>query len=142
MIGWYDWVASLGLTVRVTEFDIVNVDEAMYADYLRDTLIAAYSSAGADGFLMWGFTDDAHWMDSAPLFRHGWVPKPGLAVWEEWVLGQWRSTAAGVTNTTGGWADAAMHHGEYSVRVQCGTAPPKVVRARVAGPATRIAVQV
>ena len=47
-------------------------DEALYADFLRDTLIAAYASSAADGVLMWGFTDDVHWLHSAPLFKKDW----------------------------------------------------------------------
>ena len=59
MLDWYDTIGQIGgpeFTVRVTEFDVDNIGPhnlELYADFLRDTLIAAYSSPSADGFLMW-----------------------------------------------------------------------------------------
>lgn len=142
MLGWYEWAGTLGLTVRVTEFDVVNADDALYADYLRDTLIALYSSPSADGFLMWGFTDDAHWLHSAPLFRSGWVGKPGLAVWEEWVLGKWRTDVSGITDSAGGWEAGPVHHGEYNVEVRCGGGAAVVREVHVTAGGAEITVQV
>lgn len=113
-------------TIRVTEFDIVTGDLQLYADYLRDLLIAAYSTAAVDGFLMWGFMDGHHWLHSAPLFNSDWSPKPGLAVWQRYVLGEWRSSAAGhaCPGAGGGsgaaqWLSPPMHHGTYRVEVRC-----------------------
>lgn len=126
--------ASVGAapwSVRVTEFDVVTDDLQLYADYLRDALIAAYSTEVVDGFLMWGFMDAHHWLHSAPLFHADWSPKPGLAVWQRYVLGEWRSTqegqaspAAATQEGTGSatllyWTSPPMHHGTYRVAVTC-----------------------
>jgi xylan 1,4-beta-xylosidase len=147
MLAWYDKIGQLGgpgFTVRVTEFDIDNIgpqDTQLYADFLRDSLIAAYSSAAADGFLMWGFTDDCHWKQSAPLFAHNWQPKPGLAVWEELVLGNWRSTSAGVISTADGtWESALMHHGVYNVTITCAGHAAVSQRAVLAGNRSAISI--
>jgi endo-1,4-beta-xylanase len=69
--------------------------------------------------ICWGFWDGAHWNKQAPFFREDWSPKPALKVWEELVLGRWKTQAAAATNASGqAWLRG--HFGEYKVRVEAG----------------------
>ena len=80
-----------GKRMAITEFDARVSDEQAYADYLRDFLTLAYSHPQFDAFIMWGFWDKYHWLKNAPLYGEDWTPKPGLKVWEDLVLGEWKT---------------------------------------------------
>eukprot|EP00039_Didymoeca_costata_P021172 m.343650 g.343650 ORF g.343650 m.343650 type:complete len:624 (-) comp23108_c0_seq1:185-2056(-) len=140
MLEWYNFISSLGVSIRVTEFDMVTKDVQLYADYLRDTLIAVYSSPGADGFLMWGFTDECHWLHSAPLFYNDFRPKPGLDVWFKLPLGEWMSLADGNTNSSGIWTSPPVHHGTYNVSVSCSSGSTTISNVSVLKNHTKVVV--
>lgn len=76
----------------ITEFDIVTQgDEALAADYLRDSLIACFSHPAYDGFLMWGFWEGIHWIPEAALWKKDWSLKANAIVWEYWVGYRWHT---------------------------------------------------
>ncbi|RYD25035.1 MAG: hypothetical protein EOP87_25125, partial [Verrucomicrobiaceae bacterium] len=86
----------------ITEFDVVtNGDDALAADYLRDSLIACFSHPAYDGFLLWGFWEDSHWLPEAALWKKDWSMKPNGAVWEEWVGKQWHTREELTTDADG-----------------------------------------
>ena len=86
----------------ITEYDIVtNGDDALAADYLRDSLIACFSHPAYDGFLLWGFWEGAHWLPEAALWRKDWSIRPIGTVWEEWVGKTWHTRVELKSDATG-----------------------------------------
>ena len=64
-----DRYAALGLSIRITEFDVNTADEALQADYTRDFLTMVFSHPAVTGFQMWGF-----WEGRALAAARGDVP--------------------------------------------------------------------
>lgn len=86
----------------ITEFDVVtNGDDQLAADYLRDSLIACFSHPAYDGFLLWGFWEDSHWLPEAALWRKDWSVKPNGAVWEDWIGNRWHTRETLKTDADG-----------------------------------------
>ena len=114
-----DLLASDGHQIQITEFDMNSPDEQLQADYTRDFLIALYSHKAVSGFIMWGFWESEHWKPNAAMFRPDWSPKPNLKVWEDLVLGAWRTRLDGVASAQGEVAGKG-HHGRYRVTAMLG----------------------
>jgi len=119
LLASFDALAAPGLEVVVTEYDMETTDQQLYADYTRDCLTAAFSHPAVTGFVMWGFWDGKHWKNNAPLFALDWTPKPGLQVWEDLVLGAWRTKLEQKTDAAGKLAMRAFM-GEYTISGQAG----------------------
>ncbi|MEO8617625.1 MAG: endo-1,4-beta-xylanase [Luteolibacter sp.] len=113
-----DLVATAGMPVQITEFDVNTKDEAIQADYTRDFLIACYSHPVITGFIQWGFWEPKHWKRDAAMFRPDWSEKPNAAVWREWVLDKWK-THLDTTTSADGTASVRGHFGAYHVTITC-----------------------
>lgn len=101
----------------ITEFDVAtNGDESLAADYLRDSLIACFSHPAYDGFLLWGFWEDSHWIPEAALWKKDWTPKPAALVWEDWIGKRWHTKETFITDADGrvGWRG---FKGSYRMKV-------------------------
>jgi endo-1,4-beta-xylanase len=86
----------------ITEYDVAtNGDEQLAADYLRDCLIVCFSHPAYDGFLLWGFWENSHWIPEAALWRKDWSIKPIGQVWEDWVGKRWQTREELVTDAQG-----------------------------------------
>ncbi|MES2437831.1 MAG: endo-1,4-beta-xylanase [Verrucomicrobiota bacterium] len=103
----------------ITEFDVVtNGDDALAADYLRDSLIACFSHPAYDGFLLWGFWESSHWLPEAALWRKDWSARPAALVWEDWIGKRWHtketvtSDAAGNLSWRGFKGTYRLTHGD------------------------------
>lgn len=116
VISDLDLFTPLGLPVEITEWDINTKDEELQADYSRDFLIAVYSHPVIKGVTMWGFWEADHWKRDAALYRRDWSPKPNASVWDELVLGKWKTDVTAKTDRKG-CASARAHHGDYTVTV-------------------------
>ena len=103
--------------IAITEYDLDIPDDEVAAKYLRDMLIMIYSHPKATAFLMWGFTDAAHWRDNAPLFYSDYTPKPAYAYWNQYVLDEWKTRAEGVTDNKGELT-LRGHRGDYEIIVE------------------------
>jgi len=120
--------SDLGLKVAVTEFDMfgggwervetLSVDENK-ALFFEALLRTTFAFPEATGFTLWGFWDRVHWKGQGTLFYRDWSPKPALAVWQNTVLGEWKSDET-VTTTASGTADLRLYHGTYQVTVEAG----------------------
>lgn len=116
MVDIFDRFATLGLPIKITEYDLNSDDDALQADYLRDVLIAAYSHEAVEGVVIWGFWAGAHWRPDAAMFREDWTARPHADVWRELVLNEWKRVEPATTNAEG-VATIRAHHGTYAVRV-------------------------
>ena len=61
-------------------------------------------------------------------------------MWEQLVLGDWRSASAGSTATRGLWISPSMHRGSYNVTVECPGAHPVVKLASLTGKLNAVSI--
>jgi GH35 family endo-1,4-beta-xylanase len=116
--------AATGLRLKITEFDFWTKDTAIQAAYLRDMLTLAYSHPAMDGFVLWGFWDGAIVRPGNGLYAADWTPKAAAEVWNDLVLGQWKTTVRGGTGADGKYA-VSSHAGDYTVTVSVEGLPDK-----------------
>ncbi len=114
-----DLLATAGLPIIITEFDVNSSDEEFAADVLRDFLILCYSHPAIEGFVLWGFWEKAHWIPQAAMFRGDWSERPSAKVWRDLVLNKWKSCASGETDAQGVFQGEG-YHGVYVVKVTAG----------------------
>lgn len=120
-----DYVAENLKYIAITEYDYIsnlpNNRDALQleADYLRDTIIMAYSQPKMTGFTMWGFGDFGHWRLNAPLYFEPYTAKPALKYWDQYVWGEWFTQAEESTDENGETVIRG-HRGEYDVTVSAG----------------------
>ncbi len=123
-----DLLATAGLELQITEFDVNTPDEQLQADYERDFLIALYSHKSVTGFTKWGFWQGRHWKPDAAMFRSDWSEKPSAKVWRELVRGKWLTSVDGKTSTDGTFSTRG-HLGDYEFRITAGDKPARQMRA-------------
>ena len=111
-----DRYAALGLSLRITEFDLNTADEALQADYTRDFLTMVFSHPAVTGFQVWGFWEGAHWLPRAAMYRRDWSEKPNGETFRRLVHEVWRTDAAGRTDDDGRFAARAFY-GRHEVTV-------------------------
>lgn len=115
-----DFYTSFGKKARITEYDTdPAMKDSLAASYLRDFLTMVFSHPSADGFLMWGFWDGAHWKGNAPLFYEDWSLKPAGQTYFDLVFKDWWTTESGITNSSGEWSTRGFK-GLYKVTFDCG----------------------
>jgi endo-1,4-beta-xylanase len=133
-----DRFAALVPALQITEFDVlVNGDEQLEADYLRDFLTVCYSHPAYTGFLIWGFWESSHWKPQTALWRKDWSEKPSAKVWKELVNNQWATKAEGQTGPAGDYQINA-HLGTYEITLTANgkTATTRTTLTKTSGPVT------
>jgi len=98
----------------VTEFDFAMIDPSLQADLTRDYMTFIFGQPKFNEFLMWGFWDGAHWLNSAPLYNLDWSLKPSGKVFESLTRQVWQTHTAGTTNSKGEYAVRAFK-GAYKI---------------------------
>lgn len=120
MLRISDRFAALVPNLELTEFDVnTNGDEQLQADWLRDTLIMAYSHPAYTGVMLWVFWEGAGWKPETALWRKDWSEKPNATAWRDLVCKLWRTMAGGSTDTSGVFTTRG-HRGLYEVTVDVG----------------------
>jgi sugar lactone lactonase YvrE len=119
-----DRYAATGVRLKITEFDVTTTDASIQAAYLRDMLTLAYSHPAMDGFVMWGFWDGAIARRGNGMYAEDWSPKAAADVWNDLVLGQWKTAGEGGTGVDGTYA-LSSHAGDYTVTVRVEGFPDK-----------------
>ncbi|MEM1027242.1 MAG: endo-1,4-beta-xylanase [Planctomycetota bacterium] len=112
-----DRYAATGLRLKITELDIVMLDEELRADYLRDVMTAAFSHPSMDGVLLWGFWAERHWKPSAALWDSGWNLRPHGQAWLDLVKDAWWTDEQITTDANGVIATRGFL-GDYTVTVE------------------------
>lgn len=122
--------AGLGdVDLAVSEFDTPGFDsEERAGAYLYRFLKVLYSHPAATGFRLWGYWDDQHWRDDAPLFYSDWTPKPGYDAYVSLVFDEWHTDEAGRTDDAGVYRTRA-DLGAYDIAVRVGDERRRVTRA-------------
>ncbi len=115
-----DFYERYNVPFKITEYDIEpSVDEETQAKYLEDFLTMIFSHPAVESFIMWGFWDNNHWKNNAPLFRSDWSLKPSGEAFINKVFNEWWTTEIGVTNDDGMFETRA-YKGDYKITVQQG----------------------
>lgn len=120
-----DYIAENLDYIAITEYDYLSnlADNTMAleaeADYLRDSIIMAYSHPKMTSFTMWGFGDLGHWRGNAPLYFESYAAKPALDYWNQYVWGEW-FTREETTTDENGYAVIRGHRGDYDITVNVG----------------------
>lgn len=123
----FDYVSDLVDEITITEYDAVYEGNAiskqealeLEGDFLRDSIIMAYSNPKMAGFIMWGMYDQQHWRGDSPMLDREFNEKPGVKYWDQLVLGDWKTKTGGMTDETGICAMRG-HRGEYDITVKIG----------------------
>lgn len=120
-----DYLSKYVDKLAITEYDFDSgfIDsnkksETIEAKHLRDMMIVAYSHPDVTGFTMWGFTDDGHWRENAPLYYANHTEKSeALAYWNEYVKDKWFTSASLLTDKDG-CATIRGHRGLYDITIE------------------------
>jgi GH35 family endo-1,4-beta-xylanase len=115
-----DRLGAHQLPIEITEYDTDIRDDQLDAQFFKDFLTAVFSHPSANGFLMWGFWDGAHWHHKAPLFNQDWTEKPSGKVYEDLVFHDWWTNADGATDAAGAYQTRGFL-GDYEVTVKSGS---------------------
>lgn len=123
----FDYVTGLVDEITITEYDSVYTGNSLSkqealeleGDFLRDSIIMAYSNPKMAGFIMWGMYDQQHWRADAPMLDREFNEKPGVKYWNQLVLDEWKTRTGGNTDENGVCAMRG-HRGEYEVTVRVG----------------------
>lgn len=114
-------LAAYGKELKITEFDCalgMHVqDEEAEASFVRDIMILAYSMEQMDGFLMWGFTDAAHWLNNAVLFDEDWNLKLSGEQYMDLVYNKWWTQEEGTTAADGTYS-VKGYYGDYLITAE------------------------
>ena len=87
---------------------------------MRNLLVSSFSHPNVDGLILASFwAGDGIATDAASLVAQDWTNRDTLAVWDEYVLHRWRTSASTLTNGAG---RGTIHgyFGTYKARVQVG----------------------
>jgi GH35 family endo-1,4-beta-xylanase len=120
MLRVSDRFAALVPNLELTEFDVnTNGDEELQADWLRDTLIMAYSHPAYTGVMLWVFWEGAGWKPETALWRTDWSEKPNAKAWRDLIGKTWSTQNSGTTDATGTFSTRG-HRGLYEITVEAG----------------------
>ena len=119
---------KMGIRVKVTEFDLNEEDPYLQAGNTRDFMIAAFSSPVVDGFYMWGYADNTHWLKNAPILRKSndmSTIKPSGEQFIDLVYNKWWTREEGKTGEDGIYS-VRGYYGDYDITVTKGGASKTV----------------
>ena len=103
--------------IMLTEYDMLSQNEDIQSDFIRDIMIACYSNANTDGFIMWGHWDSDHWRRNSPTFRADWTIKPAGQTWYRLSKYVWNTNVEGLSGKDGKFSVNA-YQGKYEVTVE------------------------
>lgn len=113
-----DFSDRYNVPFQITEYDIEpSVDEETQANYLNDFMTMVFSHPAVESFIMWGFWDDNHWKNNAPMFRSDWSLKPSGEVFINKVFDEWWTNETGMTDEDGMYQTRAFK-GDYQITVK------------------------
>lgn len=140
MLATLDRFATLGLPIRITEFDVAVDDERLQADYTRDFLTAAFSHPAVNGVLMWGFWEGQHAEPRAALWRRDWSAKPAAEAYEDLLLRRWHTDVTAITDARG-TAEVRGFRGRYELSVAGVDGSEQVRQVDLSGEGATVAIR-
>ncbi len=115
-----DFAEMVGPNLSITEYDIeADVPEDVQAQYMNDILLASFGHPAINSFIMWGFWDDNHWKNNAPIFRSDWSIKPSGQIFIDKVFKEWWTDVDQLTDENG-QVNIMGFKGKYRITVGSG----------------------
>jgi endo-1,4-beta-xylanase len=115
IIDRFDTLATLGLPIWCTEFDMADPDEYVRADELEDFYRIAFSHPAVEGILMWGFWESSQWRKNAYIVNADWTLNEAGRRYEA-LLKEWTTETDGVTDPNGVLTFRGFH-GTYELTI-------------------------
>jgi len=78
-----------------------------------------FSHPSVHAFLMWGFWDGAHWLNSSPIYNRDWTLKPSGQAYKELVFKEWWTSLDGKTDSSGSFKGRGFL-GDYEAVAEAG----------------------
>ncbi len=117
-----DKLATFGLPIKVTEFDIGTFDQGLHvseqkqAEEFEKFIRSAYSHPAISGILLWGFWDNRHWLKNGGIIASDGRAKPAAkTVYDLWHK-TW-TTRSTVVADSSGKANFRGFPGKYQVTI-------------------------
>ncbi|MEN1678021.1 MAG: endo-1,4-beta-xylanase [Planctomycetota bacterium] len=112
----FDAIASRGVQVHASEFEFNTTDETLQAQFTDDFLTAAFAHPAVASVTFWGFDEQRHWRPPAAMFRADGTAKPAGQVYQQRVLGDWRTSINTTVTRPDGWVSTTrVFRGGYWV---------------------------
>jgi GH35 family endo-1,4-beta-xylanase len=126
-----DSLASFGLPIRITEFNLPGQRSKYYenrslklstqeeeakAKDIVDYYRICFAHPGVEGILMWGFWEGANWIPQSSLYRRDWTPTPAAEAYHNLIYKEWWTNESGVVSKDGNFSVRAFY-GKYRVTV-------------------------
>ena len=104
-----DRLSRFNLPIKITEFDILTLDEDVKAQGLKDVYSICFAHPSVTGILMWGFWAGSHWRSSerwgipeyTALWDKDWNPTPAAKTYRDLFFRQWWTDFAGTADDKG-----------------------------------------
>ena len=111
-------MASLGLPLKITEFDMGDQTEEKQAEEYGKMLRVAFSHPAMEGFYFWGMWDKRHWRGDrgAGMFRVDRSAKPSAEVVYNLIHEEWKTRENVVSDHEGNLAFRGFF-GNYKLKV-------------------------
>jgi GH35 family endo-1,4-beta-xylanase len=111
-----DKVATLGLPIWITEFDVADDNETSCAEKLDLVYRTAYSHPAVEGIIMWVFWSGGSWRGpNAGLARRDWTLNEAGKRYEA-LMKEWSTQTSGKTDQDGVFSFRGFH-GDYEATV-------------------------
>lgn len=111
-----DCYQTFGKTIKITEYDQSDIlEDDLAAQYTGDFLTMVFSHPATDGFFMWGFSDNAHWQNNAPLYEADWTPKAAHATFTNLLFNEWWTEETAISDANGNLSIRGFK-GDYVIR--------------------------
>ena len=118
-VEFYDkLVDKTGKRLKVTEFSCSVFDPIFQANFTRDTMIAAFAEENMDGFLFWGFWQEAIAADYSPMYNTDWTLNRAGQMYEDLVYNKWWTKDAKAKTDANGKATVRGFYGDYDIKVK------------------------
>ncbi len=115
IINRFDKLATLGLPIWCTEFDMADPNEYVRANELEDFYRIAFSHPAVQGILMWGFWENSHWRKNCHIVNADWTLNEAGRRYEA-LLKEWTTNTEGITDPNGVLSFRGFH-GTYKITI-------------------------
>jgi endo-1,4-beta-xylanase len=115
VINRFDKLATLGLPIWCTEFDMVASTDTLRANEIEDFYRIAFSHPAVQGILMWGFWQNSFWKANCYIVNANWTLNEAGRRYEA-LLKEWTTDTQDITDANGVMAFRGFH-GKYEITV-------------------------
>ena len=134
IIDCFDILSTLGLPIKVTEFDAGNdsMSDSQRAELLENLYRASFEHQNVEGVIMWGFWSGCHWRRAKAPWQYvgyerndydlgndnplQWTETPQVDRYQDLVFGEWWTDTNLVTDENGN-IELSAFAGDYDILI-------------------------